>query len=71
MKGKEQINGQRKEPLSLLIKPASGLCNLRCDYCFYREEVAHLQDFHQKIMSDETMDLLIQRAFESAGGQVQ
>ncbi|MCC8101237.1 MAG: radical SAM protein [Clostridiales bacterium] len=30
--------------LSLLIKPASGLCNMRCDYCFYRAEVANLSN---------------------------
>ena len=24
--------------ISLLIKPAGSLCNLRCRYCFYREE---------------------------------
>ena len=25
-------------PLSLLIKPASGGCNMRCVYCFYHDE---------------------------------
>ncbi len=25
-------------PLSVLIKPASGLCNMKCDYCFYCDE---------------------------------
>ena len=24
--------------VGLLIKPASGLCNMRCDYCFYLDE---------------------------------
>ena len=23
---------------NILIKPASGLCNMRCDYCFYCDE---------------------------------
>ena len=23
--------------LTLLIKPAAGLCNMHCEYCFYRE----------------------------------
>ena len=27
-------------PLSLLIKPASGSCNMRCRYCFYTDEAA-------------------------------
>lgn len=26
--------------ISLLIKPASGLCNLQCKYCFYNDEMA-------------------------------
>ena len=26
-------------PLSLMIKPASGNCNMRCRYCFYADEV--------------------------------
>ena len=26
--------------LSLLIKPVSGACNLRCRYCFYLDESA-------------------------------
>lgn len=25
---------------SILIKPASGLCNMQCDYCFYSDEAA-------------------------------
>ena len=28
------------ESISLLLKPASGLCNLACDYCFYRRTKA-------------------------------
>ncbi len=26
-------------PIQLLIKPASGSCNLRCKYCFYYDEM--------------------------------
>ena len=29
--------------LSLLIKPVSGACNLRCRYCFYLDESARRQ----------------------------
>ena len=25
-------------PISVMIKPASGLCNMMCDYCFYSDE---------------------------------
>lgn len=27
--------------LNFLIKPASGLCNMRCRYCFYEDEAAN------------------------------
>ena len=27
--------------VSVLIKPASGKCNLRCEYCFYHDEAAN------------------------------
>ena len=26
--------------LHLMIKPASGLCNMRCHYCFYADETS-------------------------------
>ncbi|MCD7737391.1 MAG: SPASM domain-containing protein, partial [Lachnospiraceae bacterium] len=57
--------------LSLLVKPASGLCNMKCDYCFYREEMSQMKGFHQEIMSDAIMELLIQRACESADDYLQ
>ncbi|MCD7884890.1 MAG: anaerobic sulfatase maturase [Lachnospiraceae bacterium] len=52
--------------LSLLLKPASGLCNMRCSYCFYREETASQTCFEQNIMSSDVMELLCRRACESA-----
>lgn len=26
-------------PISVLIKPSSGMCNMKCDYCFYCDEM--------------------------------
>lgn len=51
-------------PLSLLIKPASGLCNLRCRYCFYADEMNNREIPSFGIMSQETLDCVLQRAFE-------
>lgn len=45
--------------LTLLIKPAAGLCNMNCGYCFYRAESESREN---RIMSRETADLLIKRA---------
>ena len=30
-------------PLSLLIKPASAMCNMRCSYCFYQDEAGRVR----------------------------
>ena len=46
-------------PLSLLIKPASGSCNLRCTYCFYADEAQKRQFPTFGFMSDSTMHSLV------------
>ena len=40
-------------PVSVLIKPASGSCNLRCRYCFYTDEVSRRAAHGCGVMSDE------------------
>jgi uncharacterized protein len=45
------------EPFSLLIKPVSADCNLRCTYCFY---IDHLKKVEQKPrMSDKVLETMI------------
>lgn len=46
------------KPLTLLVKPAAGLCNMNCSYCFYRSASAGREN---RIMTYETADLLIRR----------
>lgn len=42
---------------SLLIKPASADCNLRCEYCFY---IDHLKNVESKLrMTDDTLESMI------------
>ncbi|MBE6952973.1 MAG: SPASM domain-containing protein [Ruminococcaceae bacterium] len=48
--------------VSLLIKPASGLCDMRCDYCFYRDDEHHARG----VMTAETADALIANVFSAA-----
>ena len=55
-------------PLSLLIKPASGSCNMRCRYCFYADEMTHRDVPLRGIMTSETARLLIDKALEYADG---
>ncbi len=55
--------------VELLIKPASGLCNLRCDYCFYSDVAKHRQEAGYGRMSDETLTHLVKKALAYADGQ--
>ena len=48
-------------PLSILIKPASSACNLRCAYCFYADEANHRSVPNHGMMSEETAHILIDR----------
>lgn len=52
--------------LSLLIKPSSGGCNIRCQYCFYRDEQRSRETFSYGFMSEETLEVLIKKALEYA-----
>ena len=52
--------------LSVLIKPASSLCNMRCAYCFYHNEAEHRDVAFTGIMTDETVDNLIRKAFAAS-----
>ena len=58
--------------LSVLIKPASSLCNLRCRYCFYIDESQNREEENHGIMEEEVMLKLTERIAEAMedGGQV-
>ena len=55
-------------PLSLLIKPASGSCNMRCRYCFYIDETQNRTDSCAGRMNDKVMRSLIDKALTYAQG---
>ena len=51
-----------KQPaITLLIKPASGSCNLRCRYCFYADEMNIRSERTYGMMSLETLDTLVEK----------
>lgn len=56
-------------PLSLMIKPASSLCNLSCEYCFYRDVSEHREHLGFGTMAKETAETLIRKALEFANGE--
>ena len=54
------------ENLTILIKPASSLCNMRCKYCFYSSIADIRENASYGIMSEETADNIIKKALRSA-----
>lgn len=56
-------------PVSLMIKPASSLCNLSCEYCFYRDVSEHREHMGFGIMEKETAEVLIKKALSYADGE--
>lgn len=56
------------QPLSIMIKPASSRCPLRCRYCFYLDEAANRETADRGIMSRETANKLIHKALAEAVG---
>ena len=57
-------------PLTLMIKPASGLCDLKCEYCFYADVSAHREIRSYGVMSVDTLETLVRRAFLYAESQL-
>lgn len=50
-------------PLSLLIKPVSSLCNLRCKYCFYHSLAENRKVGYYGTMSADTLETIVKKAF--------
>ncbi len=55
-------------PISVLIKPASGNCNMRCDYCFYYDTMSKREQPSYGIMSVETLEAVIEKVLAFAEG---
>lgn len=55
-------------PISVMIKPSSSACNLRCDYCFYNSIAKSRNEEYKGMMSLETARNTIEKAFEFAKG---
>ncbi len=50
-----------KRPVTLMIKPASSICNLKCDYCFYLDEENNRINKNRKIMNEETIETIVKK----------
>ncbi len=56
-------------PITVMIKPASGACNMRCQYCFYADEMKNRTQAVYPPMSLETLENTVRRALHYAEGQ--
>lgn len=55
-------------PVTLLIKPASSLCNMRCKYCFYADVTKNREIPSYGVMTEETLEALVEKALSAATG---
>ena len=55
-------------PISVLMKPSSGMCNMHCDYCFYCDEVGKRKQANYGFMSEETLHNVLRRTLPHAQG---
>lgn len=52
--------------LHLLIKPASGMCNLNCRYCFYHDIVEKREQRSYGFMTEDTLEAVIEKGLAAA-----
>ncbi len=56
-------------PVYVMIKPASGLCNMRCSYCFYADEMEKRTQSSYGIMEEETLECVVREILDYAEGE--
>lgn len=55
-------------PINVLIKPASGNCNMRCDYCFYYDTMSKRKQPSYGMMNRKTLAAVIEKVLAYAEG---
>ena len=56
-------------PISVLIKPSSGNCNLRCKYCFYYDTMSKRQNPSFGFMTHSTLEAVMKEVLAFAEGE--
>lgn len=56
-------------PINVLIKPASGNCNMRCNYCFYTDEINNRKVKSYGIMTTDTLEAIVKKVLDYAEGE--
>lgn len=57
-------------PLSVMIKPVSGACNMRCSYCFYADEMRHREVKLYSRMDTALLETVVRRVIACADESV-
>ena len=47
------------QQITILIKPASGICNAVCEYCFYEDTMRHRKQINHGYMSDLEIEAIL------------
>lgn len=56
--------------ISVMLKPSSGMCNMSCDYCFYRDETQKRSQESYGFMSEKTLKNVIRKTMLRAEGMI-
>lgn len=56
--------------LTIMVKPVSSSCNMRCRYCFYENVAASRTEPSMGVMDTDTLEVLVRRAMHYADGPV-
>ncbi len=56
----------KRKHLTIMVKPSSALCNMRCAYCFYRDEAENRVKGIRPFITEEITDALISEAGRAA-----
>ena len=59
-----------RKSFAALVKPASSACNMRCRYCFYADVSRSRAVQNYGLMTPDTLEALVKKAFDYADGQV-
>lgn len=57
-------------PISVLMKPSSGMCNMSCEYCFYCDEAQKRVQESYGFMSEQTLKNVIRKTLLRAEGSI-
>ena len=57
-------------PITVMVKPVSGACNMRCRYCFYVDEMQHRSACVYPRMNGEMLETMVRRVIEAADSSV-